>query len=76
MGVAQDSKGNIYIYTHAGQQRIYEFDKTGKYMREIGKDWSAADWAHSIRVDKDDNIWIVDDGSNMVVKSNQAARSS
>jgi hypothetical protein len=72
VGVAQDSKGNIYAYTRAAHQRLYEFDKTGKYVREIGKDMYAADFAHVVRVDKDDNVWIVDEGSNMVVKFNQA----
>ena len=25
-------------------------------------------WAHTVRVDKDDNVWLVDNGSDMVVK--------
>ena len=72
VGVARDSKGNFYIYTRAAHQRLFEFDKTGKYMREIGKDMYAADFAHTVRVDKEDNIWAVDEGSNMIVKFNQA----
>ena len=72
VGVARDSKANIYIYTRAAHQRLFEFDRNGKYMREIGKDMYAADFAHVVRVDKDDNIWAVDEGSNMIVKFNQA----
>ena len=72
VGVAADSKGNIYVYTRAEHQRLFEFDKTGKYMREIGKDAYFHDFAHVVRIDRDDNIWAVDEGSNMIVKFNQA----
>ena len=29
-----------------------------------------ASFAHVVRVDKDDNVWVVDEGSNMVIKFN------
>lgn len=72
VGVARDSKGNFFIYTRAGHQHLFEFDRNGKYMRELGKDMYAADFAHVVRVDRDDNIWAVDEGSNMIVKFSQA----
>ena len=31
-------------------------------------------WAHAVRVDKDDNVWLVDNGSDMVVKLNPEGR--
>jgi len=37
-------------------------------VKEIGKDLYGFLFAHAVRVDKDDNIWAVDEGSNMVVK--------
>ena len=46
----------------------------GEFIREIGKDLYAWSFAHTVRIDKDDNIWAVDKGSDMVVKFNQAGR--
>ena len=39
-------------------------------MREIGKNLYAWSFAHTVRVDRDDNIWCTDKGSDMVVKFN------
>ena len=44
----------------------------GKFIREIGKDLYAWSFAHAVRVDKDDNIWAVDKGSDMIIKFNPA----
>jgi DNA-binding beta-propeller fold protein YncE len=46
------------------------FDKTGKYLREIGKGLYAWSYAHTVRYDKDDNLWAVDKGSDMIVRIN------
>ena len=43
-------------------------------MREIGKDLYAWSFAHTVRIDKADNIWAVDKGSDMVVKFDPAGR--
>jgi NHL repeat-containing protein len=72
VGIARDSKGNFFIYTRAAKTRLYQFDRTGKFVRELAKDGYFQDFAHVVRVDKDDNIWAVDEGSNMVVKLNPA----
>jgi hypothetical protein len=40
----------------------------GKFVREIGKNLYAWSFGHAVRIDKDDNIWAVDKGSDMVVK--------
>jgi len=45
----------------------------GKYIREIGKHLYAWSFGHAVRVDKDDNIWAVDKGSDMIVKFNRKA---
>ncbi len=37
-------------------------------MKEIGAGYTGFEFAHSVRVDKDDNIWTVDEGTNMVTK--------
>jgi len=74
IGVATNSKSNIYVFTRSGNTRMFEFDKTGKFTREIGQGLYGFVFAHAVRVDKDDNIWAVDEGSNMVIKFNPQGR--
>jgi hypothetical protein len=74
IGVATNSKGNIFVYTRSQDTRLFEFDKTGKFIREIGEGLYGFVFAHAVRVDKDDNIWCVDEGSNMVIKFNPEGR--
>ena len=38
------------------------------FLKEIGKGYYGFEFAHSVRVDKDDNIWTVDEGTNLVTK--------
>jgi hypothetical protein len=47
---------------------MFQFDKTGKYVREIGQDSYAFLVAQQVRVDPEDNIWAVDQMSNTVMK--------
>src|ERR1039457_3302825 len=37
IGVASNSKGNIFVFTRSGRTRLFEFDKNGNYLREIGE---------------------------------------
>jgi sugar lactone lactonase YvrE len=82
-GVAVNSKGHIFVFNRgnttgpayaATASQLLEFDKDGKFIREIGKNLYAWSYAHTVRVDRDDNIWTVDKGSDMVVKFNPAGR--
>src|SRR6476619_2885414 len=68
VAVATNSKGNIFVYHRRDTTRLYEFDKSGAFIREIGKGYYGFEFAHSVRVDKDDNIWTVDEGTNLVTK--------
>ena len=54
--------------------RLFEFDQTGKYVREIGQGLYGFVFAHTVRVDPQDNIWVVDEGSNMVIKFDPEGR--
>src|SRR5262245_32507168 len=45
-GVALNSKGHFFIYHRGRQTQLFEFDKDGKFMREIGKDLYGFDFAH------------------------------
>lgn len=74
IGVATNSKGHIFVYTRSQATRLFEFDANGNYIREIGEGLYGFAFAHAIRVDPEDNIWAVDEGSNMVIKFNPAGR--
>jgi len=72
MGVATNSKGHVFVYTRSANTRLFEFDQTGNFVREIGVGNYGFEFAHSVRVDSADNIWVVDEGSNTVIKFNPA----
>src|SRR5262249_26504118 len=82
-GVAVNSKGNVYVYSRGGTianaygataSQLLEFDRDGNFIREVGKNLYAWAFAHTVRVDKDDNIWATDKGSDMIVKMSPAGR--
>ena len=54
--------------------RLFEFDQTGKYVREIGPGTLWIYSAHAVRVDPQDNIWVMDEGSNMMMKFDPEGR--
>src|ERR1700730_15615421 len=74
IGVATNSKGHVFVYTRSGDTRLFEFDQNGAFVREIGQGLYGFTFAHAVRVDPQDNIWTVDEGSNMVIKFNPAGR--
>src|SRR6266850_4840184 len=80
-GVATNSKGHIFVYARTGHavatlgdertfyhggSRLFQFDQTGKYVKEIGQGVYSVNFAQQVRVDPQDNVWIVDAGSNQV----------
>src|SRR3954464_7945348 len=82
-GVAVNSKGHIFVYSRGGTSgpafgntasQILEFDRDGGFIREVGKNLYAWAFAHTVRIDKDDNIWATDKGSDMIVKMSPAGR--
>jgi streptogramin lyase len=83
-GVAVNSKGHVFVFTRSNSAQgpayaptaaqLLEFGPKGEFIREIGKDLYGWSFAHTVRVDKDDNIWAVDKGSDLVIKFNQAGR--
>jgi hypothetical protein len=79
-GVAVNSKGHVFIFSRsdttgpafgAAAAQLLEFGPEGKYVREIGKHLYAWAYAHSVKVDTDDNVWAVDKGSDMIVRFNR-----
>ena len=79
-GVAVNSKGDVAIYSRSNSangpaygataSQVLLFDKTGRFIREIGKGLYAWSYAHTVRFDRDDNLWAVDKGSDMIVRFN------
>src|SRR5262249_23295547 len=68
VGIATNSKGHIFVYFRSANTRLWEFDKNGTFVKEIGKGYYGFEFAHSVRVDPQDNIWTVDEGTNIVTK--------
>ncbi len=74
IGVATNSKGHVFVYTRSQDTRLFEFDQNGNFLKEIGEGLYGFQFAHAVRVDKEDNIWAVDEGTNMVIKFSPQGR--
>ncbi len=89
VGVATNSKGHVFVYTRTGStnvtlgtsrvlsragSRLFEFDPKGTFVREMGQGVYGFNFAHVVRVDPQDNIWVVDEGANVVMKFNPEGR--
>jgi len=90
-GVATNSKGDVFVYTRTGHptvtigtmrpfahggSRLFQFDRSGKFLREVGKETYGFMAAAQVRVDPSDNVWAVDEMSNMVMKFDPQGRIS
>ncbi len=88
-GVATNSKGHVFVYTRTGAanatlgaartfykagSRLFEFDQTGKFVREIGVGVYGLNFAQAVHIDPQDNIWVVDQGSSNVIKFDPEGR--
>jgi len=88
-GVATNSRGDVFVYTRTGHptmslasarpfvhggSRLLQFDRTGKFMREIGQGVYGFLFAAQVRVDPQDNLWVVDEYSSMVMKFDPQGR--
>lgn len=83
VGIALNSKQHIFVLSRANTvgpaygaaaAQLLEFDPRGNFLREIGHNLYAWSFAHSVRVDAADNVWIADKGSDMVVRFNPQGR--
>ena len=82
-GVAVNSKGHIFVFSRgntsgpaygAASAQLLEFAPDGKFIREIGHNLYAWSYAPTVKVDPQDNIWVTDKGSDMVIKFNPEGR--
>ncbi len=65
--------GGSRVFSRGGA-RLFEFAPNGTYVREIGQGLYGFLFAHVVRIDPQDNIWVVDEGSNMVIKFSPEGR--
>lgn len=88
-GVGANSKGQIFVYTRTGHpyatlgdnrtflhggSRLFQFDATGKFVRELGQDVYGFNSAIGLRVDPQDNVWTIDAAASQVVKFDPEGR--
>jgi hypothetical protein len=82
-GVAVNSHGHVFVLSRgntsgpaygAAATQLLEFDQNGNFVREIGKNLYAWSFGHTVRVDPQDNVWVTDKGSDMVVRFNPQGR--
>src|SRR5258708_5384114 len=82
-GVSVNSKGHVFALSRgnsngpayaAAATQLLEFDAQGKFVREIGKNLYAWSFGHTVKIDPQDNIWVTDKGSDMVIKFDTEGR--
>jgi hypothetical protein len=82
-GIAVNSQKHVFVLSRgntsgpaygAAATQLLEFDQDGKFVREIGKNLYAWSFAHTVRVDRHDDIWVADKGSDVVVRFNPEGR--
>src|SRR5436190_20440478 len=88
-GVGQNSKGQIFVYTRTGHpyatigdnrtflrggSRLLQFDRTGKFERELGQDVYGFNAAFGLRIDPQDNVWTIDEVASQVIKFDPEGR--
>src|ERR1700753_2784708 len=82
-GVAVNSKGHIFALSRgnttgpaygAAASQLLEFGPDGKFIREIGHNLYAWSFGHAVKIDAEDNIWVADKGSDMVIKFDPEGR--
>jgi hypothetical protein len=88
-GVATNSRGDVFVYTRTGHptqslgtarpfahggSRLFQFDRNGRFTRELGQGLYGFLFAAQVRVDPQDNIWVVDEMAAMVMKFDPQGR--
>jgi len=82
-GVAVNSKGHVFVSSRgnttgpaygAAAAQLLEFGPDGRFQREIGHNLYAWSFAHTVKIDRDDDIWVTDKGSDIVVEFDPEGR--
>jgi len=79
VSVAVNAKGHLFVISHSNisgpaynpiASQLLEFDEHGNYLREIGKGVYGFAYGHMVRIDRDQNIWVVDKATDLVMRFN------
>jgi len=88
-GVGQNSKGQIFVYTRTGHpyatvgdnrtfarggSKLFQFDRNGKFEKELGQMVYGFNAAIGLRIDPQDNVWTIDEAASQVVKFDTEGR--
>jgi DNA-binding beta-propeller fold protein YncE len=85
LGIAVSSKGRVIVVNHPGSAKtgplygnattqVLEFDIHGNFVREIGEGVYGLGYAHAARFDRNDNLWIVDKGTDQALRFDDKGR--
>ncbi len=71
--VATDSAGRVFVF-HRGPRAdpIVVFDAKGKFLRSWGRGMFGN--PHGLRIDKNDNVWVTDNGDHQVMEFSNEGR--
>ena len=76
-GVSMNSAHHLFVFSRTGPSgssrggnaaRLFEFDQNLKFVKEWIPNSYGLSFAHGVRVDTNDNVWAIDEGSNMIIK--------
>jgi len=82
-GVTVNSKGHVFVLSRgntsgpayaAAATQLLEFDAKGNFVGEMGKNLYAWSFGHTVKADAQDNIWVTDKGSDMIIKFDPEGR--
>ncbi len=71
--VAADPAGKVYVFQRGEvADPIVVFDEKGKYLRSWGRGMFGNE--HGLRVDRNNNVWVTDNGDHQVMKFTNEGR--
>ena len=79
VSVAVNAQNHLFVISHSNisgpaynpiASQLLEFDEKGNYVREIGKGVYGFAYGHMVRVDKDQNLWVVDKATDLIMRFN------
>jgi len=76
-GVSMNRAGHLFVSTRTGWSgsvrggnaaKVFEFDQNLRFVQEWIPNAYGLSFAHTVRVDPQQNVWVTDEGSNLVIK--------
>lgn len=68
--VAVDAQDNLYVCVRGGDTPLVVFDREGTFLRGLGREMGVVN-PHCVRVDPQNNIWLIDCARHIVYKMDQ-----